>query len=67
MNFYVNKEKHSKYIPKPYDTPTNIRVKWQMDIKYIPKYCYSRSAGKKFYQYTIIDKVSRERFIYLYK
>ena len=29
MNFYVNKEKYFKYIPKPYDTPTNIGIKWQ--------------------------------------
>ena len=48
MNFYVNKENHSKYIPKPYDTTTNIRVKWQMDVKYIPKNRYSRSDGKNF-------------------
>ena len=67
MNFYVNKEKHSKYIPKTYDTPTNIGIKWQMDVKYVPKYCYSGNDGEKFYQYTIIDEASRERFIYPYK
>lgn len=67
MNFYVNKEKHSKYVPKPYDTPTNIGIKWQMDVKYVPKDCYSLNDGEKFYQYTIIDEASRERFIYPYK
>ena len=67
MNFYVNKEKHSKYVPKPYDTPTNIGIKWQMDVKYVPKDCYSGKDGEKFYQYTIIDEASRERFIYPYK
>jgi len=67
MNFYVNKEKHSKYVPKPYDTPTNIGIKWQMDVKYVPKDCYSGNDGEKFYQYTIIDEASRERFIYPYK
>ena len=67
MNFYVNKEKHSKYIPKPYNTSTNIGIKWQMDVKYVPKDCYSGNDGEKFYQYTIIDEASRERFIYPYK
>ena len=64
---YTNKEKHSKYIPKHYDTPTNIGIKWQMDVKYIPKYCYVGSDKQKFYQYTMIDEASRERFIYPYK
>lgn len=67
MHFYVPKEKHKKYIPKKYHTPTNIGVKWQMDVKYVPKDCYSGSNGDKFYQYTIIDEASRERFIYPYK
>ena len=37
---YVNKESKKKYISKPYDTPTNIGIKWQMDVKYVPKSCY---------------------------
>ncbi len=37
MGFYVDKEKHTKYVPKPYDTPTNIGIKWQLDVKYVPK------------------------------
>lgn len=48
MNFYVNKEKHFKYIPKPYDTPTNIGIKLQIDVKYVPKYCYSGNNGQNF-------------------
>ena len=40
MEFYINKEKHKKYVPKPYDTPTDIGIKWQMDVKYVPKECY---------------------------
>lgn len=67
MGFYVNKEKHKIYIPKKYDTPSDIGIKWQMDVKYVPKECYSGTTPDKFYQYTIIDEASRERFIYLYK
>lgn len=37
-----------------------------MDVKYVPTACYSGSAPQKFYQYTIIDEASRERFIYPY-
>ena len=48
MNLYINKEKHSKYITKHYDTPTNIGIKWQMDVKCIPKDCYSGNDGEKF-------------------
>lgn len=67
LNFYVGKEKHKKYTPKKYDTPIDIGVKWQMDVKYVPKECYSGTNPDKFYQYTIIDEASRERFIYPYK
>lgn len=67
MGLYVNKEKHKIYIPKKYDTPSDIGIKWQMDVKYVPKECYSGTTPDKFYQYTIIDEASRERFIYLYK
>lgn len=67
IGFYVNKEKHEKYIPKKYDTPTDIGVKWQMDVKYVPTQCYSGTTPDKFYQYTMIDEASRERFIYPYK
>lgn len=55
------------YKPKPYDTPTSIGIKWQMDVKHVPKACYSGNNGDKFYQYTIIDEASRERFIYPYR
>lgn len=67
LGFYVDKEKHEKYVPKKYDTPTDIGIKWQMDVKYVPKECYSGTTPDKFYQYTIIDEASRERFIYPYK
>lgn len=55
------------YVPKPYDTPACIGVKWQMDVKYVPKACYVGENGDKFYQYTMIDEASRERFIYPYQ
>lgn len=67
LKYKVNTEHHSKYIPRKYDTPTNIGMKWQMDVKVIPKECYAGQIPDKFYQYTIIDEASRERFIYPYK
>ena len=67
MGYYVNKEKRTKYIPKHYNTPKQIGIKWQLDVKYVPKDCYSGNDDQKFYQYTVIDEASRERFIYPYK
>ena len=67
LGFYVNQEKHKKYTPKHYDTPKKLGIKWQLDVKYVPTDCYSGNDNQKFYQYTIIDEASRERFIYPYK
>lgn len=67
LGHFKNKEIHKKYTPKPYDTPKDIGIKWQMDVKYVPKDCYSGTDNQKFYQYTVIDEASRERFIYPYK
>ena len=67
MKYSVNTEHHSKYNPKKYDTPTNIGIKWQMDVKVVPKQCYVGQITDKFYRYTVIDEASRERFIYPYK
>ena len=50
-----------------YDTPTKLGIKWQMDVKYVPKVCYVGSDGEKFYQYTVIEEASRRRFIYAYR
>lgn len=52
--------------PKPYDTPTELGIKWQMDVKYVPSVCYTGNVPQRFYQYTMIDEASRERFIYPY-
>lgn len=57
------KSKHNK----PYDTPTAIAVKWQMDVKYVPNACYAGKDGQKFYQYTMLEEASRKRFIYAYQ
>ena len=38
-----------------------------MDVNVVPNECYVGQLPDKFYQYTIIDEASRERFIYPYK
>ena len=57
------KSKHNGH----YDTPTELGKKWQMDVKYVPKVCYVGQDGEKFYQYTMLEEASRDRFIYAYK
>lgn len=59
-------KKKSKHLGR-YDTPTELSVKWQMDVKHVPTACYTGTDGDKFYQYTMIDEASRERFIYAFK
>ena len=59
-------KKKSKHNGK-YDTPTKLGVKWQMDVKYVPKACYVGADGEQFYQYTMLEEASRKRFIYAYK
>lgn len=49
------------YKPKPYNTPAKLGVKWQMDVKYVPKACYTSFMPDKFYQYTLIDEAPIER------
>lgn len=69
QGYYKEPAKPKKtYQPKPYDTPKMIGIKWQCDVKYVPKHCKATSLleDQKFYQYTIIDEASRERFIYHY-
>ena len=53
--------------PQKYDTPTDIGIKWQMDVKFVPSACYVGQTPDSFYQYTVIDEASRERFIYPYR
>ena len=64
----ININGTSKYVPKPYDTPTMLGIKWQIDVKYVPNECKSNvlPSDKRFYQYTCIDEASRERFLFWY-
>ena len=67
---YRKKVESTKKKPKhngKYDTPTQLGIKWQMDVKYVPTACYVGIDGEKFYQYTMIEEASRKRFIYAYK
>ena len=48
-------------------TITKFVKDYQLDVKYIPKQCYVGDKPDKFYQYTVIDEASRERFIYPYR
>ena len=67
--FYENKPKRKPYKPKPYDTPEHIGEKWQFDVKCVPRECAASCIleDEYFYQYTVIDEATRERFIYPYR
>lgn len=61
------KRKHT-YKPQPYETPEHIGVKWQLDVKYVPLSCMPKNEERvRFYQYTVIDEATRERYIYAYQ
>lgn len=66
---YENCKKKIPYKPKPYHTPEHIGVKWQMDVKYVPFECRTTAVrgDRHFYQYTVIDEATRERYIYPYQ
>lgn len=66
---YESLKKKEPYKPKPYYTPEHIGVKWQMDVKYVPFECRTTAVrgDRHFYQYTVIDEATRERFIYPYQ
>lgn len=69
-HFYEQKPRREAYKPKPYDTPRKLGIKWQMDVKYVPCECdvtLPRDERHQFFQYTMIDEASRERFIYPYQ
>jgi len=60
-------EVHERYIPQEYDTPLMLGVKWQMDVKYVPTSCLlNLPHGTKYYQFTMLDEATRERFIHAY-
>lgn len=65
---YINAKKRISYKPKPYDTPISLGEKWQLDVKYVPRNCYTgNSVYERYYQYTVIDEASRKRYIRAYK
>ena len=59
-------KKKTKHTGK-YDTPTELGVKWQLDVKYVPKACHAAEEKEQFYQYTVIEEASRKRCIYAYQ
>ncbi len=65
---FADVRKRTNYKPKPYNTPLTIGEKMQLDVKVVPYECRTKNVpfDKKFYQYTIIDECTRERFIYAY-
>lgn len=61
-------EIYDRYVAQPYDTPEMFGQKWQMDVKYVPRECNKGTFRKEwYYQYTIIDEATRERFLYPFK
>ena len=52
-------------MPKPYDTPKNLGIKWQLDVKYVPSYCVA--DGNKYYQYTAKDECTRWTYREMYE
>jgi transposase InsO family protein len=69
MGYYLNRSSiKKKYKPQKYHTPELLGEKAQLDVKYVPRDCNAnKNDDYKYYQYTIIDEASRERFIYAYK
>lgn len=68
------KKQIEKYKPQRYDTPEMFGGKMQMDVKYVPRECFRGAAKEKlevanarFYQYTMIDETTRERFLFPYR
>ena len=65
---YITTKKRKIYKPKPYITPVSLGEKWQLDVKYVPRECYSgNDVNERYYQYTVIDEASRKRYIRAYK
>lgn len=66
--YQAKKKKKKKRHTLPYNTPKEIGVKWQIDVKFVPKSCYvGVYEDTKFYQYTCLEEASRKRFLYAYK
>ena len=64
-HYKKNKTVYKVYKPKKYFTPELLAEKMQLDVKYVPRDCNANLQDDyKYYQYTIIDEASRERFIW---
>ncbi|MDR3185828.1 MAG: DDE-type integrase/transposase/recombinase [Christensenellaceae bacterium] len=66
--YFINTAKKKTPVEdKTYHESKTMGMKMQMDVKYIKDTCYLGSDKSiKFYQYTMIDEATRERFIYPY-
>lgn len=67
--YYQNVKKLKPYKAQKYDTPIYLGIKWQLDVKFVPRDCYvgNYKEDRRYYQYSVIDEVTRERFIYAYQ
>lgn len=63
-NEYIKYRPNPKKHDKKYHTPKMVHVKWQVDVKYVPKECKAGNLEGKYYQYTILDECSRKRVLY---
>ena len=48
----LSTKKKSRHNGK-YDTPTELGIKWQMDVKYVPTASYAGMDSEKFFKYTL--------------
>ena len=64
----ITAKRRTAYKPKPYVTPIDLGEKWQLDVKFVPRSCYTGdNVYERYYQYTVIDEASRKRYIRAYK
>jgi transposase InsO family protein len=68
IGYYANRTNvRKKYQPKKYHTPEFLGEKMQLDVKFVPRDCNANLRDDyRYFQYTIIDEASRERFLYAY-
>ncbi len=69
LGVYGKVEERERYTPKPYATPEHIGEKMQLDVKYVPSACKAKCLPgyANYYQYTIIDEATRQRYIRVYQ
>ncbi|MCL2598642.1 MAG: integrase core domain-containing protein [Firmicutes bacterium] len=76
--FPERKHVKNKRINKKYHTPKMFGIKWQFDVKSVPRECIIQLCQeqgielqdlpirKKYYQYSMIDEADRVAFVYIY-